>query len=157
MIEREPKSFPPGVHEDRPEIPRTGIVKEGTDILAPPRTLSEVMSRSVPFVHPDDDVASVAERMRTFDVGFLPVCDRERKVVGTITDRDLTFRVLAERRAPESTPVREVMSRNVASVRPNSSVEEAEATMKRLGVCALPVVDERGRLVGLITSGLRTS
>lgn len=117
------------------------------------RKLSDVMTRDVECVKPDDTVKSVADRMKSLDIGSFPVCDSDGKVVGMITDRDLTLRVLAEGKDPASTPVRAVMSKNVISCRPDESVEEAEAKMKQHRIRRIPVVDEKGKLAGYFSIG----
>jgi predicted transcriptional regulator len=59
----------------------------------------QIMEQNVQFVGPDEEVASAAESMRDAEVGFLPVCDPEdNKIVGTLTDRDIAVRLVAQRK-----------------------------------------------------------
>jgi CBS domain-containing protein len=74
----------------------------------------EIMKHEVEFVVPGETVQKAAMTMRDHNIGFLPVCDETRKVLGTITDRDLALRVLAPAKQP-STRVQDVMNRDVIS------------------------------------------
>jgi CBS domain-containing protein len=86
--------------------------------------------------------------MRDEHIGSLPVTEGER-LVGMITDRDLTTRVVAEAAVPETTSVGDVCSRDLISVEPDNDLEEALQLMARHQVRRLPVV-EKGRLVGMV-------
>jgi CBS domain-containing protein len=98
----------------------------------------------------DDAVADVASRMRYRRVGFLPVCDAHGRVVGTITDRDLTTRVLADRLSPE-VPVQTVMSTGPITCRPSDPLEAAEQLMERYFKWRIVCVDARQRPVGVVS------
>ena len=98
----------------------------------------------------DDSVAHVAGRMRARHVGFLPVCNDHGQVVGTITDRDLTIRVLADRLSPE-TPVQAVMSKGPITCRPDAPLAEVEAMMERYYKWRIVVVDPHRRPIGIIS------
>jgi CBS domain-containing protein len=93
-------------------------------------------------------VVEAALLMREQHIGSLPVTDDE-KLVGMITDRDITTRVVAEAAVPETTSVGDVYSRDVVSVEPSNDLEEALRLMARHQVRRLPVVDN-GRLVGIV-------
>ncbi|MDB4939508.1 MAG: hypothetical protein JWP87_6480 [Labilithrix sp.] len=110
---------------------------------------SDVMNK-VERCSTDDAVADVAGRMRTRRVGFLPVCDAHGRVVGTITDRDLTTRVLAERLSPD-VPVLAVMSTGPITCRPSDPLEAAEQLMERYFKWRIVCVDARDRPVGVIS------
>jgi CBS domain-containing protein len=86
--------------------------------------------------------------MRAEHIGSLPVTEDER-LVGMITDRDITTRVVAESAVPETTSVGDVYSRDLISVEPESDLDEALGLMARHQVRRLPVV-ENGRLVGMV-------
>jgi CBS domain-containing protein len=86
--------------------------------------------------------------MRDEHIGSLPVTEDER-LVGMITDRDITTRVVAGGAVPETTSVGDVYSRDLISVEPNNDLEEALQLMARHQVRRLPVV-ESGRLVGMV-------
>ena len=93
-------------------------------------------------------VVEAARLMREDDIGSLPITDEE-KLVGMITDRDITTRVVAEAADPGMTAVGDVYSRDLISVEPDKDLEEALQLMARHQVRRLPVV-ENGRLVGIV-------
>ena len=93
-------------------------------------------------------VVDAARLMREQDIGSLPITEDER-LVGMITDRDITTRVVAASAAPETTSVGDVYSRDLISVEPDKDLEEALELMARHQVRRLPVV-EKGRLVGIV-------
>lgn len=97
-----------------------------------------------------DPAADVANRMRIRGVGFLPVCDDDGEVVGTITDRDLAVRVLA-RRMPHDIPVHRVMSSHPVTCRPEDDLSEAEHLMRRHQKSRVVCVGHRGHPVGVIS------
>jgi CBS domain-containing protein len=98
----------------------------------------------------DDSVAHVAGRMRARHVGFLPVCNDHGQVIGTITDRDLTVRILADRLSPE-TPVQAVMSKGPITCRAEAPLEDVERLMERYYKWRIVVVDPRRRPIGIIS------
>ena len=73
----------------------------------------EIMKRELQTIDEASSIQHAAEKMATANVGFLPVCDRNGQALGTITDRDITVRAVARGKAPGSTSVGEVMSREV--------------------------------------------
>jgi CBS domain-containing protein len=93
-------------------------------------------------------VVEAARLMREQDIGSLPITDDE-KLVGMITDRDITTRVVAEAADPKVTSVGDVYSRDLISVEPDKDLEEALRLMARHQVRRLPVVED-GRLVGIV-------
>jgi CBS domain-containing protein len=93
-------------------------------------------------------VVEAARLMREEDIGSLPITDDET-LVGMITDRDITMRVVAEASDPHMTSVGDVCSRDLISVAPDNDLEEALQLMARHQVRRLPVV-ENGRLVGIV-------
>lgn len=110
----------------------------------------DIMSEEVAFVPPNATLRQAAETIRDRGIGCLAVTDKNR-VVGILTDRDLTCRGLAERRDPETTTVGEVMSTAVRSCRDEEEVVVAARRMERGRVRRLPVLDGEGRLVGLLS------
>ena len=93
-------------------------------------------------------VVEAARLMREQDIGSLPITDDEQ-LVGMITDRDITMRVVAEAADPNATSVEDVYSRDLVSVAPDNDLEEALGLMARHQVRRLPVVED-GRLVGIV-------
>jgi len=111
---------------------------------------SEIMKSAIECVAPTDTAEVAARRMRDHNVGMLPVCTSELKVIGTITDRDLATRLVAENQ-PGSTPVEDIMTRDVVACRSNDPIEHAEELMGLFRVGRILCTDEDGTLVGLIS------
>lgn len=114
------------------------------------RTIRELMTQGPRTATPDDDVATVARWMRDEDAGALPVVEGER-LVGMLTDRDVVVRVVAEGRDPASTRVGEVASRRLVTIDPQQGADEALRLMAQHQVRRLPVVEEDGKLVGMVS------
>jgi CBS domain-containing protein len=110
----------------------------------------EIMKRNVQCISPHEDVHLAAVRMRDENIGFLPVCDVAGKVVGTLTDRDITVRLVAGH-YPPSTPVKEVMSREVIACRATDALAHAEELMARHQKSRMVCLDDSGRLLGIIS------
>jgi CBS domain-containing protein len=110
----------------------------------------EIMKRDVECVAPRTTVQDAAQRMRDAAIGFLPVCDDSQKVLGTVTDRDLTIRVLADGRAA-TTPVDEIFTRECVACGPDDDLRKAEELMARNHKSRILCVDGDGRLVGVIS------
>jgi len=113
--------------------------------------IQEVMTRDVQVARPDESIQSVARRMSEGDFGFMPVCDGQ-KLEGTVTDRDLTVRALAEGKSFE-TPVAAVMSRDVQWCRADQDAREVLQLMGDRQIRRLPIVDDDNRLVGVVALG----
>lgn len=114
--------------------------------------IKDVMTSQVRFVWPDTTLVAAARLMRDIDVGVLPVCENH-KLTGIITDRDITLRGIAESMDPWETPVREVMSRQVAYVSEDQDVEEATHLMEARQIRRLPVLDHNHHLIGMVSLG----
>lgn len=105
----------------------------------------------VDLAKPDESVQVAAARMHSRKVGTLVVLDGERRPIGIVTDRDLAVKVLAEGRDPFATNVRDVMSGGLRTVEEETAIEEALSVMREGPFRRLPVVDEEGRLAGLLS------
>ena len=114
--------------------------------------LRDVMTNPVIRIHPDETVAVAARTLTHYNIGILPVCGEDGRVCGLVTDRDLVTRCVASGRNPANTPVREVMTRNVISVRPDMDAGAAAHLMGREQIRRLPVL-ENGRLCGMVSLG----
>jgi CBS domain-containing protein len=118
--------------------------------------ISELMTRNPCTVTPDTPVSEAARLMKEEDVGIVPVVERvggaetRGRLVGVVTDRDIAIRHVAEGRATDA-PVRDVMSGGVKTATPDDSVETVMELMGREQVRRIPVVDERGSLVGVVS------
>jgi CBS domain-containing protein len=111
----------------------------------------KICVRSVVIASHGESLREAASRMIAKDVGSLVVLDAEKRPIGIVTDRDLVARCLAERRDPDATTIGEVMSKPAAHVLERTSIEDALTEMRRARARRLPVVDEQGRLVGILT------
>jgi CBS domain-containing protein len=116
--------------------------------------VSEVMTRGVMFVSPQESLQQAAQMMNDMNVGMLPVCDGER-LVGMITDRDITVRSTSEGKAPGESRVEEAMSGDVCWCFEDQSLEEVMQQMADSQIRRVPVVshDEAHRLVGIVALG----
>lgn len=112
---------------------------------------SEVMKTDIECASVNAPVTEVAGRMRDRNIGFLPVCSEDGTTTGTITDRDLTLRVIADHRNPEATTVRDVMSQGVVSISAEAALTDAELLMSKHKISRIVVVDDSQRPVGVIS------
>jgi CBS domain-containing protein len=109
----------------------------------------DVMTRGVETASPDATIAEVARRMRDLDVGSLPVTDGS-KLLGIVTDRDLSVRATAAAKDPNQTKVREVMSPELARIFDDEPADAAARVMRERQIRRLPVLDRSDRLVGMV-------
>ena len=110
----------------------------------------EIMSKNPRTVTPDTAIQEAARLMKEEEVGVLPVVESSssKKLLGMITDRDITVRVVAEGRSSAS--VRDAMTSGVATAKADDSVKDVMALMADEQVRRVPIVDDRGQLVGII-------
>ena len=113
-------------------------------------TVGAFCTRQVDLADPHEAVRVAADRMRQRNVGTLVVLDAEKRPLGIITDRDLVTRVLAEDRDPLGTLVRDVMTEVPRTIEESASLSTALHLMSIGTFRRIPVVDDEGRLVGLI-------
>ncbi len=111
--------------------------------------ISEVMTPNVRVVSPHDTLQFAAQLMEEIDVGLLPVTENE-ELIGTLTDRDITIRAVAQGLSPEETQVSEVMTSDALYVFEDQSVEEAAQDMSDFQVRRLPVLNRENHLVGIV-------
>jgi CBS domain-containing protein len=112
--------------------------------------VADFMTRMIETIGPTATIQEAAERMKSENVGSLPVC-QDSRLVGTLTDRDITVRVTAEGRDPRATLVRDAMTRDLVTVRPQQDILDAEQLMYDHQVRRLPVTEADGRLAGYVT------
>ena len=110
--------------------------------------VKDLMSRDVKVISPDMTISDAAKKMRDGDFGMLPVGEDDR-MVGTISDRDIAIRAVAEDKEG-STMVRDVMSEGIVWVYEDDSVEQVATIMSKNQVRRLPVVSRDKRLVGIV-------
>lgn len=113
------------------------------------KSISDVMTRDPRRVAPSTTVAEAAKMMRDEDVGALPVVE-QGKLTGIVTDRDIAIRAVAEGKDPQSTKVADVCSGDLVTIDPQQDLDEALRLMAHHQVRRLPVVEEDGRLVGVV-------
>ena len=117
--------------------------------MADSHRIAELMTKNPHSVTPTAAVVEAAKIMRDDDVGLIPVVEGQR-LIGTVTDRDLTIRVVAEDR-DQATSVGEIASTELVTVDPQHDLDEALRLLARHQVRRLPVVQEDGRLVGIVS------
>ena len=113
------------------------------------KSVQDVMTTNPTSVVSDNPVVEAARIMKEKDVGIVPVVEGGR-LVGTVTDRDIAVRVVAEGKDPHSVRVREIASTDVVTVDPQQDLDEALRLMASHQVRRLPVVEEGGKLVGIV-------
>ncbi|RME97722.1 MAG: CBS domain-containing protein [Bacteroidetes bacterium] len=132
--------------------------------MNPHLKIKEVMTREVLFVQPEDSMEKVNEIFQTHELHHLPVLDAEGRVVGIISKSDYyklqdTFTLFSDERAEacneaifRSLLVKEVMTRQVATLHPEDEIQLAAAVFRENLFHALPIVDDDRRLVGILTT-----
>lgn len=111
--------------------------------------VSEIMSTDVQVVEPQQSLQRAARLMQQREVGALPVCDGER-LLGMLTDRDITIRGVAEGLDGDKACVADVMSEGIAWCTADQSVEDIMKVMANKQIRRIPVVDAQHRLVGIV-------
>jgi CBS domain-containing protein len=111
------------------------------------------MSAAPVWCSPQDDVQTLAKQMRDNNIGFVAVLSDpdERKLVGVVTDRDVSSKVVAAGYDPRFTKVEEIMSRDVLSCGDGELLKKAFAKMQSAKIRRLPVIDRNDQLVGIIS------
>jgi len=115
--------------------------------------LSSIMTGGIETIPPQASLAEAAKKMASQDIGSLPVCSDRRRVVGIITDRDITVRAVARGMDPNQTRVEEVMTRDVLSCPSDAEVEDACALMEKRQVRRLLVTGDDDTPVGIVSLG----
>jgi len=113
--------------------------------------VSDVMTRAVQVARPTDTVADVARRMSEIDTGVMPIAEGD-EIVGVITDRDIVIRVVGENRDGEI-PISEVMTAPVETCRDSDSLKDATKKMAELQMRRLVIVDDAGKMAGILSLG----
>ena len=113
------------------------------------QSIRQIMTSNPSTIEPNQSVADAARIMKQEDAGVVPVTENGR-LTGMVTDRDIAIRVVAEGKDPKSTTVGEVASTNLVTLDPQQELDEALRLMAQHQVRRLPVVEEDGRLVGVV-------
>ncbi|QRN97529.1 CBS domain-containing protein [Archangium violaceum] len=116
------------------------------------RKIQEVMTRDVEVINPNDTLREAAEKMRSLNVGPLPVCDGQR-VLGMITDRDIVVRAIALGRDPNTTQVADAMSPGIEYCFDDDDVDDVLERMRDKQIRRVIVVDRNKKLVGIVAIG----
>jgi CBS domain-containing protein len=112
----------------------------------------EIMTRKVQLAEPTLPIAKAAQKMRDLNIGFLPICEND-KLIGTLTDRDITIQSVAQGRDPRLASVREIMSQQVFYCYEDDDIEHAAEHMKEREVRRLVILNREKRLVGVLSLG----
>jgi CBS domain-containing protein len=139
------------MRRSREELVRT-VAAVSSDELEANMNVRDVMTHGVYTTSPDDTVQTAAQTMADLDTGVLPIGENNC-LIGILTDRDLSTRVVAEARDPTTTVVRDVMSPEVRYCFEDDSVEQAAFKMSQWHVRRLPVLSREQRVVGIISLG----
>lgn len=114
--------------------------------------VQDIMSPKLVTITPDENTALAARLLSRYNIGALPVCTKEGRLRGMVTDRDIVLRCIAAGEEPTETKVSHIMTRKVVTVAPTETVENAAALMAREQIRRLPV-ESGGRLVGVVSLG----
>jgi CBS domain-containing protein len=116
------------------------------------QTVGDIMTRNPRFLEASQPVVNAATLMRDEGIGAVVVNDSDQ-LYGILTDRDIVVRVLAEGRDPAGTRVGEICSKELTTVRPTDPLRHALELMRERTVRRLPVLDESGEVVGILSLG----
>ena len=114
--------------------------------------VKEIMSGKVVSISPDENTALAARLLSRYNIGALPVCTKEGKLRGMVTDRDIVLRCVAAGEEPEATKISHIMTRKVVHIDAEDTVEKAVSLMGKEQIRRLPVED-KGKIVGMISLG----
>lgn len=112
--------------------------------------VSELMTKNPATAMPNSGLSEVAKMMRDCDCGAIPVVENN-KVIGMITDRDITIRVIADNKNPQDVKVGDVMSKQVYTAKESDDVRDVANQMEKHKVRRVPVIDEQGKCVGIVS------
>jgi CBS domain-containing protein len=114
-------------------------------------TVRDAMHAGCECIGESQSVLDAAKRMEQLDIGAMPICGRDDRLKGMITDRDIVVKVLAHGKDPAITMAGELAQGTLAFIRADSPVDRALSLMQEHKVRRLPVIDENKRLCGMIT------
>jgi CBS domain-containing protein len=113
------------------------------------KTIRDVMTKNPCAIDADKPVAYAAKMMRDENVGLAPIVEGQR-LIGTLTDRDIAIRVVAEGKDPQTTIVRDVATKRFVTIDSDQDLDEALRLMADNQVRRLPVLDQDGKLAGIV-------
>jgi CBS domain-containing protein len=112
----------------------------------------EIMTSNVECLSPEASLHEIAQEMKALDVGFIPVCESDR-LVGTVTDRDIVIRAVADGLDIKTCKAREIMSREVIYAFEDDDVKSVAHKMSDKDVRRILILDKAKRLVGVVSIG----
>src|SRR6185503_20803314 len=115
---------------------------------------SDIMTKDLIYSRTSDMVSDVAQLMKDEDIGPVLIVDDSndgKRLVGIVTDRDLAINVVGEGSDPQNTRVEDVMTESLVTVRASDDVQSAMQAMAQNQLRRIPVVDDNGQLVGIIS------
>jgi len=115
--------------------------------------LKDIMTKNVECVHPGDTLQEAARKMKDLDVGPMPVCGENDKLVGMLTDRDITIRAAAQGWDPKTTKVQDTMTKEVVWCFDDQDAEDAARLMQERQIRRLLIMNHDERLVGIVSLG----
>ncbi len=113
------------------------------------KTITDVMTSNPRAIAASQTVGQAAKILRDEDIGLVPIVEDDR-LIGTVTDRDIVIRVVAEGKDPQTVTVGEIASKELVTVDPDQDLDEALRLMANHQVRRLPVVEEDGKLIGIV-------
>ena len=114
--------------------------------------VNEIITHDPEVIRPETALIEAAQKMKSRDIGMLPVCDGDR-LVGVITDRDIAVRGVAQGYDPKTARVQEVMTPEVIYCFDDEDVKDVAKKMEEKQVRRLPVLNRENRLVGIVSLG----
>jgi CBS domain-containing protein len=114
---------------------------------------SDLMTRNIATVHPNDRIGHAARLMRDWDCGGIPVVDRDDRLIGIVTDRDITTRLVANEADMHDTIVADCMTEGAFACHADDQVRECMRHMSRHRIRRVPIVNNRGKVIGIISQG----
>ena len=115
-------------------------------------TIADVMTANPKTLDEDATLVEAAQLMRSEDIGDV-LLTKDGRCTGIVTDRDIVIRAIAEGKLPEETRLREAASEEVVTLSPSDAVAQAVVQMRDKAIRRIPVVDEEGRPVGIVSIG----
>jgi len=114
--------------------------------------VSDIMTKNVEVIHPEATIREAANKMKDINVGMIPVCDGDR-IVGMLSDRDITVRATAEGMDPNQTKVRDTMSKQVVYAFEDQDIHDAARMMSEHQIRRLLIMNRNKRLTGILSLG----
>lgn len=115
--------------------------------------VNEIMTKGVECIAPETSLKDAAIKMRELNVGLLPICGHNDRLQGMLTDRDIVIRGVAEGQSPDQATAESVMSKDVVYCMEDDDIRQAAELMEERQIRRLVVLNEKKRLVGVLSLG----